>query len=526
MRTLMIVDDESLVRVGLQSLFDWESNGYRIVGAYKNGLDALEAIRQFCPDVLLTDIKMPVMDGFELIDAARRENPGLNIIILTSVEEYDCMRNALKHGVSDYILKYKIEQDELIRTLDALTYGVVSGDNRIEDRIAQGKRMIMELSSELSETKDSDKARASCGTLLDLMKTYGDSGAWIVIKPEGDAGFGDSVLIKASGIIIRETLDKYREVIYLGDDAAGIHAILCMKRALPAAEARELLSDILLPLTDSLQDKAGMKARIGVGSRVELADPLPVRVMRTSADKALLQSFYHEAVFFVDDPSCEMTVFTDKDWRDFRLELKQHIGKCDMGALADWMQSLEKRIYGLILPAEVAHLYRYIIQQVTDYSIDMLKTDTVAGPVSFHKLLECADKMEGVRSFAELSGISQGIVAELAKSIDMNASGKWVQMVTQYIALKCTETIRLRDAAQLVNFSESYFSMRFHQETGMSFSEYVTGERIRKAIEIMKTTDMSTDEIAEKVGYPNTNYFVKVFKKHTGKTISEFRKNR
>jgi YesN/AraC family two-component response regulator len=68
--------------------------------------------------------------------------------------------------------------------------------------------------------------------------------------------------------------------------------------------------------------------------------------------------------------------------------------------------------------------------------------------------------------------------------------------------------------------------MRFHQETGMSFSEYVTGERIRKAIEIMKTTDMSTDEIAEKVGYPNTNYFVKVFKKHTGKTISEFRKNR
>ena len=342
----MIVDDESLVRVGLQSLFDWESNGYRIIGAYKNGLEALEAIRSFCPDVLLTDIKMPVMDGFELIDKARREYPGLNIIILTSVEEYDCMRNALKHGVSDYILKYKIEQNELIRILDALAYNDASGDSRIEDRIAQGKRALMELSSDHADEMDADKVRASCETLLGLMRTYGDTGVWIEIKPEMDAGRDDNVQIKVSRVIISETFDKYRDVIYLGDDATSIHAILCLNSRLYTPESKAVLSDILLPLKDSILDRTGMKIRIGISCRMELSDPMQVKALRDSADRALLQSFYHEEAFFVDDPSCEMTGLTEKDWRDVRHELKQLIGKYDMDALCHWMQSLGIRVFG------------------------------------------------------------------------------------------------------------------------------------------------------------------------------------
>ena len=134
--------------------------------------------------------------------------------------------------------------------------------------------------------------------------------------------------------------------------------------------------------------------------------------------------------------------------------------------------------------------------------------------------------MEETRSLHELSGIVQGIVMELSRSVAINSSGKWVQTVTHFISANCSETIRLKDVAQMVNFSESYFSMRFHQEAGMSFSEYVSGERMKKAIEMIKKSDMSTEEIAGRVGYSNTNYFVKAFKKHTGRTISEFRKSR
>ena len=109
MRRVIIVDDESLVRVGLQSLFDWESFGYKIVGIYQNGKEALEAIRNNPPDVLLTDIRMPEMDGLQLIEEVKKTYPDLNVVILSSYNDFDYMRKAIQYGVKDYVLKYKIE---------------------------------------------------------------------------------------------------------------------------------------------------------------------------------------------------------------------------------------------------------------------------------------------------------------------------------------------------------------------------------------------------------------------------------
>lgn len=522
----MVVDDESLVRVGLQSLFDWESNGYRIVGAFRNGQEAIEAIRISCPDVLLTDIKMPVMDGFELIETARHEYPDLNIIILTSVEEYDCMRNAMRYGVSDYILKYRIEQNELIRVLDSLMYHDAPGESRVEDLISQAKHALVELSSKHTGKMCEIKARASIEALMKTMREYGDSCVWMVIMPEMEAGRNDDVQFKVSCILIRETFEKYRNVIYLGEEDTSIHAMLFLKKTLLDCEINTALSDILMPLVDTLRDKTNIHVKIGVSKRSELTDPLHAGLMRNSADKALLQSFYQEAVFFWDNSIYEMTGFSDKDWHDFRHELKQHIEKRDMDALSFWMQALEKRVFKRIMPADVIHLYRYVIQQMIDCAIDMMKESNKVSQIGFQKLLECADQMEEAHSLHELSGIAQGIVMELARSVTHNSSGKWVQTVTHFISTNCSEVIRLRDAAQMVNFSESYFSMRFHQEAGMSFSEYVSGERMKKAIEMIRKSDMSTEEIAGRVGYSNTNYFVKAFKKHTGRTISDFRKNR
>jgi len=99
----------------------------------------------------------------------------------------------------------------------------------------------------------------------------------------------------------------------------------------------------------------------------------------------------------------------------------------------------------------------------------------------------------------------------------------WVKDVEEWLESRYGDPVRLEDAARHVSFSPGYFSQRFRQETGMSFTDYLTRLRIRKAMELLREGKLSTEQIAERVGYPNANYFVKVFKKVTGRTVSSFK---
>lgn len=117
-RKILIVEDEVLVRCGLKAMVNWERLGVELIGDASNGKEALEIYKAKKPDIVMTDIKMPVMDGLELIEKIREEDQITKIILLTCYEEFSYLMRAMKLGVSDYILKLKMKPDEIEKTIE------------------------------------------------------------------------------------------------------------------------------------------------------------------------------------------------------------------------------------------------------------------------------------------------------------------------------------------------------------------------------------------------------------------------
>ena len=118
MKRVMIVDDEVLVRLGIQSLIKWENHGYQIVCDASDGEEALQKIRQYQPDIVLTDLKMSPVDGFELISECREKYPHIQFIVLSSYNDFDNVRSAMKMGAFDYVFKLTVKPEELLKVMD------------------------------------------------------------------------------------------------------------------------------------------------------------------------------------------------------------------------------------------------------------------------------------------------------------------------------------------------------------------------------------------------------------------------
>lgn len=140
-RKILIVEDEVLVRCGLKSMVNWEKLGVDVIGDASNGKEALEIYKENKPDIIMTDIKMPIMDGLELIEKIREEDHTTKIVLLTCYEEFSYLMRAMKLGVSDYILKLKMKPDEIEKAIEKVCRELdrETSDQKNNGKIAQDK---------------------------------------------------------------------------------------------------------------------------------------------------------------------------------------------------------------------------------------------------------------------------------------------------------------------------------------------------------------------------------------------------
>ena len=154
MRKILIVDDEFLVRIGVKALTNWESHGYQIVGEAASGREALEKIEKLRPDIVLTDLKMDEMDGFELIASCRKKNPKIKFIVLSVLDDAENVKRDMKLGAVDYIFKLKLNAAEFLEILNEQEYEEPADEREqfVRKNISDIKRLLVQLASEQEYT--------------------------------------------------------------------------------------------------------------------------------------------------------------------------------------------------------------------------------------------------------------------------------------------------------------------------------------------------------------------------------------
>jgi two-component system response regulator YesN len=517
---VFFVEDEIITREGIRDYVDWQANGFEICGEASDGEMALPLLQTAQPDVLITDIKMPFMDGLQLSKIIRERMPWVKIIILSGHDEFEYAQQAIKLGVTDYILKpitVKILQTVLQNLAMKLDQERKEQDNlrklneqAEENRVTQRERLLFKLIvGAVSPTEAIESGQA-----LDLnlaARHY----LVVILKIElGDRSdqyeHDEYQQIQSD---ISNLIEKNPDIFLLRRDWGDL--VLIMKGSTP--EYLEEERDILLEEIKRDVAKSRFKLTIGHGT-----------TKRRITD--ICQSFV-EALAHIQNPDVD-----EKSGLNQSLE-RMELLKVDTAAVENYLRSGVKEgfeeFYDLyLLPLSETVLKSNLIRNYifVDVVLAIAKlVNDFGGEVD--KVIPELNSIELIMSKIKTNEQLREQVCKIISTAliyrDSQPKGQYVDMIRQtkeYIDRFYQDPeLSLNKVATLANLSMSHFSVVFSQENNRTFKEYLTEIRMNKAKELLRMTALKSADIAYRVGYNDPHYFSTAFKKHTGLTPTEFR---
>lgn len=411
MTKVFLVDDEIVIREGIRNSFPWKETDYALVGEAPDGEIALPMIRDTKPDILITDIRMPFMDGLELCRIVRRQMPWIGIIILSGYDEFEYARQGIQLGVKEYLLK-PITAEELKQVLDRVSAALkaeqtdLARSESLRRRMESGSLFVKE--KLLSALYSEDAAESDAADVVSQLRSMGvnlTAARYTVIdaafEPARQGYEALTELAESSGGIVHVSSSRTGcRVLVLGDSDG---------------DAEERAYNFASSAVTELERSGCGRILLSIGEIVDA----PQRILKS------MQSARHVRHLLADQASAQPLV----------------VGVRDLGGTAD-------------------------------------------------------------------NGTRQAVAVRARLYMSQHFSNS---------------SLMLQDVARAVGMSESRFSTVFAQECGKTFTEYLTGLRLGKAMELLRTTDRRSSQIALDVGYNDAHYFSYLFKKNTGMTPGEYR---
>jgi two-component system, response regulator YesN len=532
MYKILIVDDEPEVREGIRDSIRWNEHGFELVGDCADGREALEAVERLKPDLVLSDIYMPFMDGLELTREIAQHHPFTKVIILTGYDSFDYAQQALRLKAYDFILK-PITAGEIRTLLDKVKLDM-DEESMIREEMT---RLQHQLSQSLLLLKERFLERLVTASLpLDEIRERSDyfqihwlpSSQYIVLVLDaddfGDLGTGpielDSELLRFAGFnIVSEIMDRNTGITFRTREERTV-VILC-------GPQEDQLYESAYKVAEQFQQciKRYMKYTftVGVGRVCGSLDRLALSYK--GAVSALDYRFLlgkNRIISIVD-----MEGSSDMGIPELNAEWSRELGSAiKAGALGEVETRIEQMISSLKsarTPVEACYLH---IQKVIVLLMNAVQ-ELGGNEISlFTKWgITLADSYD-IKTLDEIERWLKGIVKQVAEFVSEQRSDMTklqVMRAVDYIEAEYSnEEMSLQHVCRHVLMSASYFSSIFKQHTGETFVEYLTRVRIEKAKELLRDTDMKINDVAEKAGY-QPSYFNRIFKKQEGVTPSQYR---
>lgn len=517
MYSVLLVDDERIILEGISAIMDWEACGTKLIGTARNGLEAKELAEREKPDIIITDIRMPGMDGLQLVEAVKETLPDTEFIMLSGFGDFEYARTAMRFGVKHYLTKPCNER----AIEEALKATVADLDRRLsreafirqtEERLAKvlphaRERMLQEL------VTNKTFGRNDWERIVRLAGLPGDGGKVrvLVFEPEGEPEFELLFALKnmaeellASRVLLG-TADG-RQVILLVDGeaepdliAAGVETVLKTFARFYRREATAALSEP----GDAAEARRLYREALGcLAYRFYLGEGILI----TKRELEAVPSGTEVEPPAIDEERLWLLVKSGH-WEPARQMLDAFFE-----ALAR-MRPSAAEAKSVLIP-----LYVGCMRQGDPALLDFRM-----------KAIETFDRLDTLLAMTEFVARAVREVCEANYERHRTRHSEIVEKlkacVREHLA---NPQLSLHWAAREVLFmNPDYLGKLFRQTTGEKFSQYVTRLRIEKAIELIREADdVKVYEIADRIGFgDNPQYFSQVFKKHTGFTPSEYKRS-
>ncbi len=509
---VLIADDELLVRIGLRTTIDWEKNGFTIVGEAKNGKEAVELFDKFDADIIITDIRMPVVDGLEVIRRLKEKKKDLKSIILTHYDEFSYAQKAIKLGASEFILKNNLSADNLLLILKKLS-------KEMEPPKQNNIRSSMKTDFLYYALEKAILSNISKVNYTELMNVDMDVQffehfyvAYGKICYNGDADYDMShndFFKNISNIFISK--NHVRQAMMMVDN----HLIYLYNINFKTNDHKNELEEIIDMLKRNIKQFFDLDIYFGVSSvSHELLDiPKLVIEGKTACERC----FFSENKVIHYDQNLEKIV--DDNIKIKPDVIRGYVESSDMEKLYAYIDNRFDKIYTTYNKMGVRKLFIDFISLAKIIYQERFPEEEIVNDAKFRYLY-----FEKLSDFNAIKVYVKDVYHFITMINEEKDYSYYIKRSIQFIKENYERNISLDEVAEYSQISKSYLSLLFKQETGINFSIFLTNHRIEKCKEYLKESHYKIYEIAEKVGFDNPYYFSKVFKEKVGISCKEYQK--
>jgi Response regulator containing CheY-like receiver domain and AraC-type DNA-binding domain len=523
---VMLVDDEFLIRDLLKKRIDWDEIGMAIAGEAANPREALELVDEIMPDIIIADICMPFMDGIEFSRLVIEKHPHIRVVILTGYDEFEYAKRSFKAGISDFILK-PINKEEITKAIIKLKEKIIAEriheeeHNRLRKQLEENLPYLRE--KLFNELLRGDFISDEIMTKLSYFKievNHDMNNYQIilieVVKTDSEEG---QILIELQCIELVRDYFKDNKLVNVFLDNSRKIVVLCNDSGIDVPGCCETIQSMI-------NNHLKYPVCIGIGS--QSCGLENIKISYKEAGEALnykVVAGNNQVIHYSD-----ITFTNVSEWH-FQFNHYEKLNFYVKAGLIEKAEGLMDELFEGFSYFPGNHLDKVklaandilsaCMHALTELGIQT--SDMIGSEVYPYEFIVKMDTLPEIKDFLKcwiLNAVTK------VKNVKAKKTNTIIEHIKEHIHQNLQEPdLSMSNIAKHFYLSPSHLSRLFKQETTETFVEYLTRVRMEKAIELLKNTDMKVYQICEKVGITDPHYFSIVFKKSTGMSVNDFKKN-
>lgn len=534
----MIVDDEVIFRANLKTMLNWNAYGYELCGEASNGLSAKEQLEQLHPDLVITDIRMPGVDGLSLISFMNEHYPDIPIIALSGYDDFEYARSCIKYGVMDYLLKHSVTKESLLAVLETARKKITHGKEqqqthlRMQEQLAYGQQAIRQKFL-LDLIEGRIKKEAEIAKKIEQLELSLDTRDLVVVVAEidGMSRWKEKYSSQEWTVRFEEMMEMVEKVMSSLGKSVVVHQpesrftiLFSMQNMHSVMRVYNHVGNCIQQVRTVLKRYCNVTACYSMSGKLQSIEQVPQAYAK--AAQVLTNKLYRDFDMVLRDQAVPKTISAPYTFNmQDEQALLQLLKAADREGVLNYLHQIFENIRESHLDAArvqiiFAELFNLLNRFLRDYQMDITAVYPDFQQVMFQHFQHMT-----------LNEMNEWLANGYCKALQLTvqpAENQDCHEVTRqacsFIKRNFTDNISLNDIAEQIGVSSSYLSRIFKEDTGKGVVEYLNHVRVEYAKQLI-AEGAKLNELSKRVGFNSNTYFFTVFKQSTGKTPKQYKQN-